>query len=215
MFTGIVQAKGIVQSLQQRSAGGRLVLEAQDLPRPISNGSSICVNGACLTVIGSDENHVKFDVVQETLSRSTLGTLKVGDCVNLEPSLRLGDPLDGHMVQGHVDAVARARDVQIGSGGHVIWFELDDSILPFIVPKGSVAIDGVSLTVAEVAENTFSVACIPTTLESTTLGKLRTGDQVNIETDIVSRTIISHMRRWIDKGPGSSLTVEMLRENGW
>lgn len=215
MFTGIIQASGIVRSLQNQAAGARLVLDAPDLQRPIKNGASICVNGACLTVTSSDELRITFDIVPETLRRSTLGSLSAGMEVNLEPSLHPNDRLDGHIVQGHVDGIARAQRAEL-SGADKLWtFAVDASLMPFLIPKGSVAIDGVSLTIASVKESTFTVALIPTTLAETTLGTVRPGDQVNIETDIVARTIVATLQRWRTEPGAEPLTIEKLQENGW
>jgi len=215
MFTGIIQATGIVRSLQKQKTAAHLVLDAPDLERPIKNSVSICVNGACLTVTSSDESRISFDIVPETLRCSTLGSLSAGIQVNLEPSLRPDDRLDGHMVQGHVDGIARAQRVQL-SGADKLWtFEVDASLMPLLITKGSVAIDGVSLTIAGVDRNTFTVALIPTTLTETTLGALRLGDQVNIETDIVVRTIVATLQRWQSEPGAEPLTIAKLQENGW
>lgn len=214
MFTGIIQAMGTVQTLSRGSAGARLVLAAPDLSRPITDGASICVSGACLTVIKSDETHIEFDVVPETLTRSTLGSLKPGDRVNLEPSLRAGDRMDGHIVQGHVDSIARIAQIQRDSGGHVIRFTPDEALMPYIIPKGSVAIDGISLTIADVNAGTFGIAIIPTTQEWTVLGSARVGDRVNVETDIVARTIVTTLQRMQESSPGG-VTMDMLREQGF
>lgn len=215
MFTGIVQTVGVMRSIRQGSTATRLALDAPGLIRPIPLGSSIAVNGVCLTVAACDQTRVEFDVVPETLARSTLGTLTAGAPVNLERALRAGDPLDGHMVQGHVDGIARVHSVRTGDGGHVVAFRLDDELMSFVIPKGSIAIDGVSLTIASVEADTFSVALIPTTLALTTLGRLKPGDRVNIETDILARTIVTTLRRWQDRRETSGLTVESLKENGW
>lgn len=215
MFTGIVQTMGVVRSIRHGSTGARLALDAPQLARPIPPGSSICVNGVCLTVTAGDDIRVEFDVIPETLSRSTLGALRVGSRVNLEPALRAGDPLDGHIVQGHVDGVATVQDIRTGDGGHVLTCRAGDDLMPFIIPKGSIAIDGVSLTVAAVQGNTFSVALIPTTLAVTTLGLLGPSHRVNIETDILARTIVTALRRMTGPGERPNLTVESLRENGW
>jgi len=215
MFTGIVQAMGTVRSLQKLSAGARLVLDAPDLERPIHHGASICVNGACLTATNSEEFRIAFDIVPETLRCSTLGSLGPGDRVNLEQSLRPGDRLDGHMVQGHVDGIARAQQVRT-SGADKLWtFSAEAHLMPFMIPKGSVAIDGVSLTIAGVDRDTFTVALIPTTLAQTTLGSLRPGKRVNIETDIVARTIVATLQRWREAPGREPITIEMLQANGW
>lgn len=211
MFTGIVQAVGTVRSIQSSASGMRLHLEAPGIRRPIADGASICVNGVCLTVTSSDETFIAFDVVAETLTRSTLGKLSAGRRVNLEASLRAGDPLDGHLVQGHVDGVARVVKAQGG-----LWtFAPQRHLLPFVIPKGSIALDGVSLTLAEVQEETFRVALIPTTLANTTLGGLKPGDMVNVETDIVARTIVTTMQRLQSVSPAEPLTLERLQAEGW
>lgn len=215
MFTGIVQSTGVVQSVRCGSAGARLALDAPELPRPIPKGASICVSGACLTVVRSDHASIEFEVVPETLRRTTLGSLSAGDRVNLERSLRAGEAMDGHVVQGHVDGIADLGDIRRGAGGHLWTFSANDSLMPFIIPKGSIAIDGVSLTIVEVKAGTFSIALIPTTLAVTTLGSLRIGDRVNVETDILARTIVTTMRRWRDGADRQALTVDMLREQGF
>jgi riboflavin synthase len=212
MFTGIVQAKGVVRSLQPTGSGARLVLDAPDLPRPIPDGASVCVSGVCLTVVRSDPRTFEFDIVGETLTRSTLGGLNPGSQVNLERSLRASDGLDGHMVQGHVDGLARVRYID---RDHVTSFVIDESLIPYVIPKGSIAIDGVSLTIATVSDNQFNVALIPTTLADTTLANLRVGDNVNIETDIVARTIVTTLQRWRDGRPDRGITLDMLREQGY
>lgn len=214
MFTGIVQTTGVVRSIQRGSDGIRLVVDAPDLTRPIPDGASTCVSGVCLTVAHSDAVRIAFDVVPETLARSTLGAWSPGRRVNLEPSLRAGDPMDGHIVQGHVDGTARVSAISGGEGG--LWtFTTDSALMPFVIPKGSIAIDGVSLTIAEVDEMTFGVALIPTTLAATTLGELGVGDEVNVETDIVARTIVTTLQRWREAPAGQGVTMEMLREHGF
>lgn len=219
MFTGIVQAMGVVQSVSRRSTGARLVVAAPELPRPIIDGASICVSGACLTIVGSDESRIEFDVVPETLSRTTLGSLAAGSRVNLEPSLRAGDHMDGHVVQGHIDGIATIRDIDTGPQGQMWTFRTDAEIMPYVIPKGSIAIDGISLTIARVGEdNTFAIALIPTTLRVTTLAHARTGDRVNVETDILARTVVTTMQRYSSAQPSAGaggLTMDMLRENGW
>jgi riboflavin synthase len=212
MFTGIIQTTGIVRSLRPSGNGARLLLDAPGLPRPIPLGASVCVSGACLTVTACEAQSLEFDVVAETLARSTLGDLKAGDRVNLERSLRAGDGLDGHMVQGHVDGVANVR--RIGSD-HMVAFEAPGSLYPYIIAKGSIAIDGVSLTIAAVSGTQFTVALIPTTLAETTLAELRVGDRVNVETDIVARTIVTTLERWRDGTRGSGITMDLLREQGY
>jgi len=215
MFTGIIQATGVVRSIQKQPAGARLVLDAPDLERPIHRGASICVNGACLTVTSSEESRIAFDIVPETLRGTTLGSLTASSRVNLEQSLRPDDRLDGHRVQGHVDGIGRAQRVR-ATGTDKLWtFTAEISLMPFIIPKGSIAIDGVSLTLVSVDQDAFTVALIPTTLAETTLGSLRPGGRVNIETDIVARTIVATLERWRAKPECEPLTIEMLQAYGW
>src|ERR1043165_9116665 len=137
MFTGIIQATGCVRSLQRETALTRLVLDAPGIAAPIPLGSSIAVSGVCLTVTATDLPYLSFDVVPETLARTTLGSLSPGDRVNLERSLRAGDPLDGHVVQGHVDGTAVVQHVDSGEEGHVVTFEADEELMRYIIPKGS------------------------------------------------------------------------------
>lgn len=214
MFTGIIQAVGIVRSIRNGSASTRLALKAPALPRPIALGASIAVNGVCLTVSDVDKIHIEFDVVPETLTRTTFSHLRPGTRVNLECSLRAGDGLDGHMVQGHIDGLARVAAIRADRDGHVMTFNISDDLVAYIIPKGSIAIDGVSLTIVSVEVDSFSVALIPTTLAATTLGERRIGDRVNIETDILARTIVTTLRR--QQGfTQAPVTLASLRENGW
>ena len=234
MFTGIVQTMGIVQSIQPGSAGVRLTLDCPGLMRPVELGASVCVSGVCLTVTAADERSLSFDVIPETLSRSTLGDLRPGGRVNLERSLRAGDRMDGHAVQGHVDGTARVSGIVSGPGGHVVTLEGSAELMPYIIPKGSVCVDGVSLTIADVQADTFSVALIPTTLSVTTLGALGMGDRVNIETDILARTVVATCATVLRSVLGQSVpsdpllteqrradanatefSLNSLRENGW
>jgi riboflavin synthase len=217
MFTGIIQTVGTVRSLQRGAQSATLVVDAPELRRPIADGASVCVNGVCLTVTFSNERLVSFDVVNESLQRSTLGGTAAGQPVNLEPSLRVGDPMDGHYVQGHVDGTAKLS--QIGSGDTSLWwFEVEGDLIRYIVPKGSIAIDGISLTVAALQGNRFGVAFIPTTLETTTMGGRQVGDRVNIETDILVRTVVATLERQEENQSTehpSTLTVEGLKAGGW
>jgi riboflavin synthase len=173
VFTGIVQERGRVASFD----GGRLVVEAGI---DASIGDSVAVDGVCLTVTGNDDGRLAFDVVQETLDR----TKPFGREVNVEAALRAGEPLGGHYVQGHVDGVGTVRSV-----GGPVWIDADTSLLRYVVEKGSIALDGVSLTVAAVDDRGFAVALVPHTLEVTTLGALAPGDTVNLETDVLAKYV--------------------------
>jgi riboflavin synthase len=178
MFTGIVREVGRVASFD----GSRLVVDAET---QAAEGDSVAVDGVCLTVVG--DGKLAFDVVPETLARTTLGGLSPGDGVNVEPALRAGEPLGGHYVQGHVDGVGRLR--AIGEDGEHTWFDAPPELARHIVEKGSIAVDGVSLTIAAVDDQGFAVALIPHTLAATTLGSLGPGDAVNLETDVLAKYV--------------------------
>lgn len=175
-------------------------------------GASVAISGVCLTVCHTTSNSADFDVIKETLSHTTLGAKRVGDKVNLERSLRVGDRLDGHFVQGHVDGLAEVTSIVSSKQEWVAWLRPEKSLTPFIIPKGSVTIDGVSLTIAAVDQDTFSVALIPTTLTLTTLGELKAGDKVNIESDIVARTIIHQLNKVSSE---TGITLGSLRDAGF
>jgi riboflavin synthase len=188
MFTGIIVATGRVVSLQER--GGDLQMEFDagklDLAR-IGTGDSISVQGVCLTVTRIDGNNFCADVSRETLAKTTLGGRMVGSRVNLEPSLRAGDQLGGHLVSGHVDAVARLVGLSQDARSWRLRFALPTELARFAAPKGSICIDGVSLTVNEVERSEFGVNIIPHTHQETTLGELRVGEGANVEIDVIAR----------------------------
>lgn len=183
MFTGIVAGRGTVVSFD----GSRLVVETPGVEA--AQGDSVAVDGVCLTVVDGDGSTLAFDVVPETRSRSTLGLLATGVEVNLEAALRAGDPLGGHYVQGHVDGVGRVRAVEPEETGSRMWIETAPEMLRYCVEKGSIAVSGVSLTIAEVGEDAFAVALVPHTLETTTLGALGAGDIVNLEADLIGKYV--------------------------
>jgi riboflavin synthase len=200
MFTGLVQALGIVLAATETAAGKRLTVSLSEIVGArIEPGDSVCVSGVCLTVVKRCNGNAQFDVISETLNRSTLGKKKAQDRVNLELSLRPDSYVGGHFVQGHVDAVAEVAAVKNDPEDYRITFRLEAArrdAVAAIVPKGSVAVDGVSMTVAEVdaAAGTFTLAVIPMTLEKTTLSGLAAGDAVNVETDMISRTVVHVLR---------------------
>ncbi|MFW6154705.1 MAG: riboflavin synthase [Planctomycetota bacterium] len=212
MFTGIIQYVGRLERTTSTSAGRRLRVEAAPLAARTANGGSIAVNGACQTVAAVDGGSVEFDAVAETLRRTTLGSLTAGARVNLEAALRVGDGLDGHLVQGHVDGVGRLERIDRGGGQHVMSFTAEPGLTDAMVAKGSVAIDGVSLTLVDVDGGRFSVALIPTTLAETTLGSLRVGDAVNVETDILGKYV---RRRMAPREGGAGVTLAQLRKAGF
>ena len=185
MFTGIVREVGSVVSFD----GARLVLEAAETAESAAVGDSVAVAGVCLTVVAAGDGTLSFDVVPETLGRTALNALEPGSSVNLEPSLRIGDQLGGHVVQGHVDAVGRVRSVTPEGAGRRIWVEAPEAVLGYCIEKGSIALDGVSLTIASFDDDGFEVALIPHTLEATTLGLLEPGDEVNLEADVLGKVV--------------------------
>jgi riboflavin synthase len=182
VFTGLVREVGKVVSFED----GRLRVEAE---LSAAVGDSVSIAGCCLTVVDGDRKTLAFDAVPETLARTTLGRLGPGAAVNLEPALKAGDPLGGHFVQGHVDGVGRVRSLEAEGEGRRAWFEAAPDVLRYCVEKGSVAVDGVSLTVAEVDGEGFAVALVPHTLAVTTLGALAAGDEVNLEVDVVAKYV--------------------------
>ena len=184
MFTGIVRELGAVASFD----GSRLVVAAPETAAGAAIGDSVAVAGVCLTVVEAAEGRLAFDVVPETLSRTSLGGLEPGGPVNLEPSLRVGDQLGGHVVQGHVDAVGRVRSVEEGED-HRVWVDAPENVLAYCIEKGSIAVDGVSLTITALDDEGFEVALIPHTLAVTTLGRLEPGAEVNLEADVLRKDL--------------------------
>jgi riboflavin synthase len=193
MFTGLVEALGTVRGLAPGGPGRRLTVAA-GLASELALGESVAVNGACLTVVARDAETFAFDVGPETLARTNLGGLRPGDRVNLERALRLGDRLGGHLVQGHVDGVGRVENRRAEGEWVTVWFRCPPALAAEMVPKGSVAVDGVSLTLVDVAVDRFNVALIPHTLSATTLGLKGPGDAVNLETDILGKYVVKYLR---------------------
>ena len=185
MFTGIVRELGTVEAFD----GSRLVVAAPETAAAATVGDSVAVAGVCLTVVANEDSRLAFDAVPETLSRTALGSLEPGDAVNVEPSLRVGDPLGGHVVQGHVDAVGRVRSVTSEGDSRRVWVDAPEAVVRYCIEKGSIAVDGVSLTVAAFDDEGFEVALIPHTLAVTTLGRLEPGHEVNLEADVLGKVV--------------------------
>jgi riboflavin synthase len=191
MFTGLVSEVGIVASM----VDGRLTIDAPETAHGVQLGDSVAIDGVCLTVVAFDESSLSFDAVPETLSRTALGTLDQGSRVNLEPALRAGDPLGGHYVQGHVDGVGSVQSVEPEGEGRRLRFTASAELLRYIVEKGSIAVQGTSLTVAAVDDSGFEVALIPHTLQVTTLGDLKPEQPVNLETDVLAKYVEKLLHR--------------------
>ncbi len=189
MFTGIIRERGRVAAVERGGEGVRLQLEAPRTAGQVAVGDSVSVNGVCLTATVVDDGALSFDAVPETIRRSSLGRLEPGDEVNLEPALRVGDPLGGHYVQGHVDGVGRVRSVASGGEDVRVWVDAVPELLRYLVEKGSVTVEGVALTVTEVDEGGFAVALVPHTLAETTLASLAAGDPVNLEVDVLAKYV--------------------------
>ncbi len=189
MFTGLVQSLAPVVSLQPEGPGIRLTVEERSIAEAASIGDSVAINGCCLTVVDLAGSALAFQAGGETLSRTNLGDLVAGDRVNLEAALRAGDPLGGHYVTGHVDALGVVDQVLDDGDWSDYWFRVPAQLTKQMASKGSVAVDGVSLTLVTVEQERFSVSLIPHTLAATTLGTRQPGDKVNIETDVLAKYV--------------------------
>jgi riboflavin synthase len=189
MFTGIVLERGRIVALDGDDTGLRLEIEGPQIAARTKPCDSISIDGCCLTVTGVENGRLAFDAVPETLRRTTLGRLAEGDEVNLEAALRAGDPLGGHYVQGHVDGIGRVATVEPEGDGRRVRIEAPPDLLRYCVEKGSIAVDGVSLTITALREDGFEVALVPHTLEQTTLGGAQAGDTVNLEVDILAKYV--------------------------
>jgi riboflavin synthase len=190
MFTGLVEALGRVEKAEDEGYGRRLTIAwPEQLVEPFTIGESIAVNGCCLTVVAIDGNRFEVQAGPETLDRTNLGSKHSGAVVNLERSLRVGDRLGGHFVQGHVDTTAELIERRPEGEWEFLAFHIDPAWTPLMVPKGSIAVDGVSLTLVTVGTDMFSVMLIPHTLSVTTLGHLKTGDRANIEADMLAKHV--------------------------
>jgi riboflavin synthase len=207
MFTGLIETLGAVERVETEGDGRALVI-AIPFSGELALGESVALNGACLTVVARDEHTCRFQAGPETLRRTNLGELKPGDRVNLERALRVGDRLGGHLVQGHVDGLGRIASRRRQGDWEVVWFSCPAELAEQMVSKGSVAVDGVSLTVVDVTADGFSVALIPHTLAQTTLGFKLLGACVNLETDVLAKYVWKCLR-------GGGVTVEALQRAGF
>jgi riboflavin synthase len=210
MFTGIIEELGIVTSLIRGSQSGKLTVSTSKEFARIRIGESIAVNGVCLTVTAVRRNFVVFDISAETLRKSTLQDIRIGDKVNLEKALLVSGRLGGHLVTGHVDGIGEIRN-KAGSGeGFDLQISVPSDLLRYLVPKGSITLDGVSLTVANLQNSLVVVSIVPHTASSTTLGEKNIGDNLNIEADILSKYIERHL-----KGEAKGITEDSLVKMGY
>jgi riboflavin synthase len=189
MFTGLVEAMAEVIDIRQKPPGVTIVLRCPAITYDVKLGDSIAINGCCLTVVVADGNALSFEAGPETLSRTNLGKLVAGGLVNVERSLKVGDRLGGHFVTGHIDGVGTLIERRDEADWSTFWIAMPSKLSRYMASKGSIAVDGVSLTLVDVDSERFSVALIPQTLSATTLGQLRTGDKVNLETDLLAKYV--------------------------
>jgi len=189
MFTGIIQELGRVTAWDRSADAARITVHAPHSIQDAAHGDSIAVSGVCLTVVDQGVDWFTADVMAETIAMSTLSGIATGDPVNLEPAAQVGDRLGGHIVQGHIDGTSRVISLTDGSAWRVVRFSLEPQLAALVARKGSIAVDGVSLTVSNVGVDWFEVSLIPETLTATTLGAKDVGDMVNIETDIIARHV--------------------------
>jgi riboflavin synthase len=212
MFTGIIRCLGTLSRVRPAAAGRGLTIAARELTADLDEGDSVAVNGVCLTVTGVKGDEFEAFAGVETCQRTTLGSLPVGAVVNLEPALKAGEEIGGHLVQGHVDGTGRLMSLSREGDTVRLVFTAEAELLAEIVPRGSVAVDGISLTVTRVDNFGFDVAVIPYTWHHTNLRYLREGDMVNIETDILAK----YVRRFVCQGSGAKgITREFLAEHGY
>lgn len=189
MFTGIIRELGKIHRMSGLGNIYKISVESKDIVLEVKIGDSVAVNGVCLTLTGKNKNILDFDVMGETAKRTNISNLKYGENVNLESALKAGDPFGGHFVTGHIDCVGRIRDVARSSDNYSVKVSFPEEYRKLIVEKGSIALDGISLTVGKVDGNNATVHIIPHTLKITTLGSKRAGDEVNIEFDIIGKYI--------------------------
>lgn len=212
MFTGLVEELGKVTAVQKGAASLRLTIAAQKVLEDIKLGDSIAVNGACLTVVQYTDNQFTADIMPETVDKTAFRLLKIGDSVNLERTLQIGARLGGHIVSGHIDGVGTIRAKERNDNAVLVRIQTSEGIMRYVVKKGSIAIDGISLTIADLGPDWFTVSIIPHTLNETTLGIKTPGLLVNLETDIIGKYIEKLVGGQADSKP---LTMDVLRKYGF
>jgi riboflavin synthase len=211
MFTGIIEEMGSVKALRREAGTARLTISASTVLGGTAVGDSICVNGVCLTVVDRGKSEFSADVANETLKVTNLGGLQIGQKVNLERALQLSARIGGHLVTGHVDAVGRIREKRQEGNSWRVFIDAPEAALRTIIKKGSVAVDGISLTVADVHTTGFSIAMIPHTAKLTTLGFKSAGDSVNLETDIIGKYVERLLSGRVEDG----VSLELLKKTGF
>ena len=214
MFTGIIEAKGTIVSIKDKSSSKEFIISIDNILDDINIGDSISVNGVCLTATNISANEINFDIITETLEKSNLGTLVLGSEVNLERALSLSSRFNGHILQGHVEAVGVIVDYNKEKEEIRMSVGIDPGLLIYCIPKGSIAFDGISLTIAKISDNIIDVALIPHTLEYTNLSNKKVGDSMNIETDIIGKYIYQFISENDNYEDVNSILIKTLNNLG-
>lgn len=212
MFTGIIEEIGTIKNITRHQTSVRFVIQAHKIVDDIKVDDSIAVNGACLTAVETGKDYFAVDAVTETLNKTTLLLLKQGSLVNLERALRLQDRLGGHLVQGHVDGIATIQQIMKSAEGGILTIQIPLNIVQYTIPKGSIAIDGVSLTIAEKKDDLLTVAIIPHTLKQTIFQYKNSGDKINIEVDFLAKYVEQFVNRADTK---NKITLDWLKQQGF
>jgi len=207
MFTGIVQGIRKISAVEDIEGGRRLRIQLEDLAEKLQQGASVAVNGVCLTAIKIEVGSAEFDIIQESLDRSNLGTLVIGDSVDIERACYFGDEVGGHQVTGHIDCTGKIDEIRKTPNNRDVVVYCEEEWGSYLIPKGWIAIDGVSLTVVDVGNNWFSISLIPETLKQTVLGKKTKGDIVNLEFDHTTKVIVRTVERMLPE-----IKIQMLEE---
>lgn len=211
MFTGLIEEIGTIEQIQKHRGALRFTISAKEVVKELAIDDSVALNGVCLTVVEFSKSNFQVEAVEETLNKTTFSSLKNGNQINLERSLRFSDRMGGHFVQGHVDAVGEVTAVQKQEGGILLSLKLPAHLLKYVISEGSITIDGVSLTIARLKENEITISLIPHTLEKTTLANLKVGDNVNIEVDLIGK----YVERILTRPNQSKISEEWLQEMGY
>jgi len=216
MFTGIIEAVGKIAALDSGRDSVRITVSAARIAEDVAIGDSVAINGVCLTVVEIMAPQVSFEAVYETLRRTTLGQRRVGETVNLERALKADGRFGGHIVQGHVDGTGRIASIRPAGDSWFVYVEASPELLRYVVTKGSVCVDGISLTVMDADDKAFSLSIIPHTWENTTLKDWRAGDSVNIETDVIGKYVEKLMGgQWGAPSGGRGVTMDLLARSGY
>lgn len=212
MFSGIIEETGQIKSLSRRDSSLEIIVRASKILEDLKVGDSVNIDGACQTAVRIDKNEFAVEAIEETLKKTTFGNLKIGQLVNLERAVKASDRLGGHILTGHIDCRGKIDSIKDKSGSYIFEISLPQSNLKYLIEKGSIAVDGISLTIVEVKPKSFTVSVIPHTIKNTNFVFKKIGDEVNIELDIIGKYIEKMLN---SKSPQSKITEEWLRKLGW